>query len=155
MLFRLDAFSPPRAVAAGSARPRRGGELARAPALLPILFAAAMLPGCATLAPEAGGRPPPPAAAAAPAAAGRQDPFAAFAATASPGAEAVLPLPGTGQAERVRLQRSYVAASGRECRELLIGSGMAERSALLCREEGGGWVPARPLLKGGAGATRP
>ena len=42
-----------------------------------------------------------------------------------------------------------MAASGRECREVLIGTGLAERARLVCRGEGG-WVPARPLLSGGA-----
>ncbi len=79
-----------------------------------------------------------------------QDPLAAFAAGAAPGSEAVLPLPGGGTG-RVRLERAYFAASGRECREVVIGTGMAERASVLCRE-GAAWIPSKPLIGGGAGA---
>ncbi len=75
------------------------------------------------------------------------DPLAAFVATAAPGTEARLPLPGSGQSARVRLLRAYHAASGRECREVLIGSGLDERSSLVCRENGA-WAAVRPLLRG-------
>ncbi|MCO6419276.1 hypothetical protein JYK14_24400 [Siccirubricoccus sp. KC 17139] len=81
------------------------------------------------------------------------DPLAAFAATAAPGSQGSVALAGTGQVARVRLLRSYVAASGRECREVLVGSGYDERSRLICQGETG-WVEARPLLRGGA-ASRP
>jgi hypothetical protein len=47
-----------------------------------------------------------------------------------------------------RLARSYTAASGRDCREVLMGSGGDERSVVYCRA-GEGWVAARPLLRGG------
>jgi hypothetical protein len=132
------------------APPCRGAE-ASAPrrwrARLAALLSAATLAGCAAR----GAGPAEPLtgtnAAPAPAVAATLDPLAAFVAAATPGSEAVVPLPG-GQAERVRLQRAYAAASGRECREVLIGTGLAERSSLLCRE-GAAWVPARPLLKGG------
>jgi common-antigen outer membrane protein len=77
------------------------------------------------------------------------DPVAAFAASASPGSETVAVLPETGGSARLRLLRSYAAASGRECREVLIGTGVAERTRLVCRDEGGSWTAARPLLRGG------
>ena len=77
------------------------------------------------------------------------DPVAAFAAAAVPGSETVAVLPETGGSARLRLLRSYNAASGRECREVLIGTGIEERSRLVCRHESGVWVPARPLLTGG------
>jgi len=111
--------------------------------LLPLLFAT-VLSGCAALQTEQADQATMvvPTAAAAP-----QDPLATFAAAATPGSETVLTIPGTGRTERVRLQRAYFAASGRECRELLIGSGMMERSTLICQDETG-WSPARPLLKG-------
>ena len=83
-------------------------------------------------------------------AAAAADPVAAFAATAVPGSEAVAALPESGGNARLRLLRSYNAASGRECREVLIGTGLAERSRLLCRHEEG-WAAARPLLSGGGG----
>jgi hypothetical protein len=49
--------------------------------------------------------------------------------------------------------RSYAAASGRECREVLVGSGMAQREQLVCRTEAGSWESSRPLLRG-AGPVR-
>lgn len=58
-----------------------------------------------------------------------------------------------GQSARVRLVRAYNAASGRECREVLVGAGVAERSRLVCAADAGVWAEARPLL--GGGATRP
>lgn len=76
------------------------------------------------------------------------DPVSAFAATASPGSETVAALPGGGQA-RLRLLRAYHAASGRECREVLVGTGLDERTRLVCRGDDGAWAPARPLLSGG------
>jgi hypothetical protein len=63
--------------------------------------------------------------------------------------------PATGQV--VRVQRSYFAASGRECRELMTGAGVGERSSLVC-QDGEGWTPSRPLLRGGgstSGLARP
>lgn len=81
------------------------------------------------------------------------DPVAAFAAAASPGSETVAVVPEAGGSARLRLLRSYTAASGRECREVLIGTGLAERTRLVCRDEGN-WTPARPLLRGG-GSARP
>jgi 17 kDa common-antigen outer membrane protein len=89
--------------------------------------------------------------AAAPAAvASPSDPVAAFAAAAVPGSETVAALPGAGGNARLRLLRAYNAASGHECREVLIGTGVAERTRLVCRREDGVWASARPLLSGGA-----
>lgn len=81
------------------------------------------------------------------------DPVVAFAASAQPGAESRVML-ADGRPATVRLLRSYHAASGRECREILVGSGTAQRAQLVCQGEGGTWAAARPLLRGG-GATRP
>jgi hypothetical protein len=75
------------------------------------------------------------------------DPVAAFAASAAPGTEAQVVLEG-GRSARLRLLRAYNAASGRECREVLIGAGLDERSSLVCLQDGA-WVTARPLLRGG------
>lgn len=75
------------------------------------------------------------------------DPLAAFAATAAPGTEGQVPLPGAGRSARVRVLRAYYAASGHECREVLIGSGLEERSSLVCRQDGT-WAAVRPLLRG-------
>ncbi|MBB5689399.1 hypothetical protein GXW77_15700 [Roseomonas alkaliterrae] len=59
-------------------------------------------------------------------------------------------LPATGQTARVRLVRAYAAASGRECREVLVGTGGGGTSRLLCRA-GEGWREARPLITAGTG----
>lgn len=80
------------------------------------------------------------------------DPLTAFAAEAVPGSQARITL-ADGQSTNVRLARSYFAASGRECREVLVGSGTLARQQLVCRTEGGGWAASRPLLRG-AGPIR-
>ena len=118
-----------------------------------LMLAATLLAGCsampamprfgATETQPAGAGPARPVALAIPA-----DPVAAFAATAAPGAEAQVVLEG-GRSARLRLLRAYNAASGRECREVLIGSGLDERSSLVCQQDGT-WVTARPLLRGGS-----
>ena len=74
------------------------------------------------------------------------DPVVAFAASAGPGAEETVTLPSTGQTVRLRLVRAYMAASGRECREVQIGTGGGSATRLLCRA-GTGWREARPLLR--------
>jgi hypothetical protein len=76
------------------------------------------------------------------------DPVMAFAAAASPGAEDSVVLAGSGQPARLRLVRSYMAASGRECREVEIRAGGSLTSRLFCRA-GAGWREARPLISGG------
>lgn len=77
------------------------------------------------------------------------DPIADFAARAVPGASGTVPQ-ANGQPAAVRLARSYHAASGRECREVLVGAGMSQRSQLVCKTEAGAWTMARPLLRGGS-----
>ncbi|PWS39086.1 hypothetical protein DFH01_07555 [Falsiroseomonas bella] len=81
--------------------------------------------------------PPPPA-----------DPLTAFVAQAAPGTASRVVL-ADGRPATVRVARAYIAASGRECREVLIGTGSLERAQLLCQGEGGAWAQARPLLRGG------
>lgn len=81
------------------------------------------------------------------------DPVVVFAGRARPGAQERVVM-ADGQSAQVRLVRTYNAASGRECRELLVGSGMVERPRLVCATGNGGWTEARPLLRGG-GAGRP
>jgi hypothetical protein len=83
---------------------------------------------------------PLPSAAATPAG----DPIAVFAATAVPGQAGVV----AGQS--ARLSRVYQAGSGRECREVLLGGGMAERSQVACRQPDGSFASTRPLLQGGS-----
>jgi hypothetical protein len=111
----------------------------------PLAVAAVSASGCAGA--FRGGNTAQPAASTALAA--PSDPVAAFAAAAAPGSETVAFVPEAGGSARLRLLRAYIAASGRECREVLIGSGLAERTRLVCRNEGGGWDRARPLLSGG------
>ncbi|MGG5888398.1 DVU3141 family protein [Falsiroseomonas sp. HC035] len=86
-------------------------------------------------------------------AAASTDPLVVFASRARPGAQERVVM-ADGQSAQVRLVRSYNAASGRECRELMVGSGMIERPRLVCATGNGGWAEARPLLRGG-GAGRP
>lgn len=110
-------------------------------ALVAMLLA---LAGCA-------GAPQPATLGAAPAAEVapvRQDPLGRFVAAAAPGQEGTVTL-ADGRAARVRVLRAYAAASGRECREVLVGDGGAGRAILLCQADGQ-WVAARPLLGGGA-----
>lgn len=107
-----------------------------APVLAPVLVA-----GCATT-------PAAPTPEAEAAAAASRDPLAAFAAEATPGAESRIVL-ADGQPALVRMTRSYFAASGRECRELLVGAGMGPRVQLVCAGADGAWVLSRPLLPGG------
>ncbi len=82
-----------------------------------------------------------------------QDPLAAFAAQAAPGTASRITL-SDGRAVDVRLLRRYAAASGRECREVQIGSGSTQRSQVVCNTEETGWAVSRPLLRGG-GTVRP
>ena len=110
----------------------RGGLVAGGMALL-------LLAACAE---NGGGAPPALSDTPAPI----SDPVVAFAAAASPGAEDSVVLPGTGQTARVRMVRSYAAASGRECREVLVRTGGGTETRLLCRA-GTGWREARPLIR--------
>jgi hypothetical protein len=76
-----------------------------------------------------------------------RDPVVAFAVRATPGQSGtVQTAEGT---QTVRLSRAYFAASGRECREVVVGAGLQERSRLVCLDRGR-WVDARSLLRGGS-----
>ncbi|WP_043339397.1 DVU3141 family protein [Belnapia moabensis] len=106
-----------------------------------------LLAGCSAATSPGAGTPAAPVVAVEP-----MTPLVAFAATAQPGAETTLALPGSGPA-RVRVLRTYNAASGRECREVLVGAGTGEQARLVCGADGQ-WAEARPLLRGG-GLQRP
>ncbi len=122
--------------------PGRGTSTRARSALPGALLALSLLAGCGTQLGDAPGQP-------ARAVEVPQDPVVAFAARATPGA---VELVQTAQGPaRVTVQRAYHAASGRECREVLVGSGLQERARLVCLD-GHRWVEARPLLRGG-GAT--
>jgi uncharacterized protein (DUF3084 family) len=92
------------------------------------------------------GRTAQPPAAAAPQAPSSDDPVIAYVATARPGDQAQVTLPN-GASASVRVVRAYNAASGRECRETLVGTGNAEQVRLICGGDAG-WADARPLLRG-------
>jgi hypothetical protein len=126
-----------------SARVRRGRT---APSSLIVALAVA---GCTTVPPiENGAGPAAATAVALGARAVPDDPLLAFVAGAGPGSESIV------NGERVRVARAYAAASGRECREILVGAGVGERSALVCQDPLAGWMHARPLLRG-SGLGRP
>jgi len=79
------------------------------------------------------------------------DPLAAFVATAPAGARGMVVM-DDGSRFPARVARSYVSAGGRECRDVILGSGRGERASLVCQggpEMGGSWVVVRPLLGGG------
>jgi len=115
---------------------------------LSALLAALLLGGCAgglgdggLLSGLSAPQVPPPAGG--PPAMPRQpmDPLAAFAMANPPGHEGIVEI--NGVAERARVLRAYHAASGQECREMLLGSGGLERAQLACGDQ-----LAQPLLRG-------
>lgn len=55
---------------------------------------------------------------------------------------------GMVDGQPARLARSYMAASGRECREVLLGAGAGQRAAIACRDADGQFATVRPLLRG-------
>jgi len=120
--------------------------------VLPLLGAALLMSACSggpggmslTWFGGSASAPPPVDQRVAPAAARADDALAAFAASARPGQS------GMVDGQPARLLRVYHAASGRECREILLGSGATERTAVACRTAEGDFVPARPLLRGSA-----
>ncbi len=115
-----------------------------------IVSAALALAACESLSLPDLGAPAPAASAAAPAATppAPSDPLLVFVAAAGPGGSGVV------NGQTVRIARSYTAASGRECREVLVGSGLGERAAVACLDPVAGWSLAKPLLRG-SGLGRP
>ncbi len=125
---------------------RKALSLRPARATAAWLVAALALAACGAR--EAAAPPSAPAPPAPVAAASGGGSLAAFAASATPGQEGVVV--ENGVASRARLARVYQAASGRECREVVFGSGPAQRARLACRGEDGVFAEARPLLRAGA-----
>jgi hypothetical protein len=82
----------------------------------------------------------------------QQDPLGQFVGSMPPGRAGTVVL-ADGRTTQARVVRAYAAASGRECREVILGAGTTGRASLLCQSEGQ-WVAARPLLLG-SGAARP
>ncbi|MCX7932717.1 MAG: hypothetical protein N2588_09255 [Rhodovarius sp.] len=106
------------------------------------------LPGSALLSALSSPAVPPPAGSPQAVPAEPTDPVAVFAMSTPAGSSGTVTLPN-GATEPARVLRAYHAASGRECREVLLGSGASERTLLYCRDpvEGVRLVP--PLLRGG------
>lgn len=77
------------------------------------------------------------------------DPVVAFAAAGAPGSEESVLLPSTGQSARLRMVRAYAAASGRNCREVLVRTDGSTQTRLICGA-GERWREARPLIQGSA-----
>ncbi|MFN3447103.1 MAG: hypothetical protein ACK44F_00260 [Roseococcus sp.] len=122
------------------------GLLAGCESLPGVSMPAMTLPDLSFLRPAPSGEaeaPAPIAAAAVEPAPRGSDPLAAFAASATPGATGVV------EGQPARLLRVYHAASGRECREVLLGTGMSQRAAVACRQPDGSFASSRPLLQGG------
>ncbi|MFC7474410.1 DVU3141 family protein [Dankookia sp. GCM10030260] len=113
-------------------------------ALLGALF---FLAGCSVGGPSSTLAASPPSVAAV-----QQDPLGAFIAGAAPGQSGTVVL-ADGRSTQARVVRAYAAASGRECREVILGAGYGGQASLLCQADGQ-WVAARPLLLG-SGAARP
>ncbi len=74
------------------------------------------------------------------------DPIAVFALNTPAGGSGVVNMGGVSQSARV--QRVYHAASGRECREVVLGSGGAERAQVVCTDAAVGTRLTPPLLRG-------
>jgi hypothetical protein len=134
MLRYLALHVRPRAAAASRAGAAPHAPLR--PLLLALLLGACAQQGAETAATTAAVVAPP------------TDPVVAFAAQAAPGAQSSILL-ADGRPASVRIARSYVSAGGRECRDVLVGTGTLQRSQLVCKTEAGGWEAARPLLRGG------
>ncbi|NKC33036.1 DVU3141 family protein [Falsiroseomonas selenitidurans] len=147
---RVSGAANPGSLGASLEQGTPGGRGAVRRGVTALLLGMLALSGCAR---GLGSLAGPTAAAPASAPAVPADPVVAFAGRARPGAAERLTL-ADGQTAQVRLVRAYNAASGRECRELLVGAGMVERSRLVCATPDGSWAEARPLLRGG-GAGRP
>lgn len=117
------------------------------------LWLLAMLPliGCDTIGSVGAGLSsaavPPPVGAPVATPAPPTDPLAVFALAAAPGTESMVTL-ANGTSIRARVQREYAAASGRTCREVILGSGLQERTQLVCSGQDGSHLTP-PLLRGG------
>ncbi len=124
--------------------------------VLLVLGSVAPLAGCADYLPDVSGfvsglsspLVPPPVGSAPPPPVSSLDPLSQFALASSPGTEGSVAVAG-GAVERARVVRAYNSASGRQCREIVFGSGMGERAQLVCGDANGFQV-APPLLRGAA-----
>ena len=121
-----------------------------APRLAFGLVAALSLSGCADYSGLVSGlsspQVPPPVGSAPPPPVSSLDPLSQVALANGAGAEGLIPVAG-GASERARVLRAYTAASGRQCREILFGNGIGERSQLVCGDAHG-FQMAPALLRG-------
>lgn len=120
------------------------------PALLlaPLLLAGCggSIPGSAMFSALSSPAVPPPAGAVLAAPVAPTDPIAAFALSTPAGGSGTVSVNGIAQPARV--VRVYHAASGRECRELVLGAGGGERAQLVCADPEAGMRLTPPLLRG-------
>ncbi|MFC0410652.1 DVU3141 family protein [Roseomonas elaeocarpi] len=132
--------------------PARRRPGARALLILPLLLAtAACSRGGVSLGWDGKATGPAPVVAQGPVQLARPgDALGLFAARAAEGQQETVLLSDSGRTASVRLARVYQSAAGRECKELLVGGGTESRNVLYCQDPQLGWVPARPLLRGGA-----
>lgn len=127
----------------------------RFPTTLPAALTAAALllagcggsiPGSAVFSALSSPAVPPPAGATLAAPVTPSDPLAAFAMATPAGGRGSISV--NGIAQPVRVMRVYHAASGRECREIVLGAGSAERAQLVCSDPESGMRLTPPLLRG-------
>ena len=124
--------------------------------LCAVLAACLSLAGCADYLPDMSGitsglsatMVPPPVGSTPPPPVASLDPLSQFALASGPGTEGTVVVAG-GAVQRARVVRAYNAASGRQCREIVFGSGMGERAQLVCGDAHG-FQMAPPLLRGAA-----
>ena len=113
---------------------------------LPLSGCADYLPGGQWVSGLMASQVPAPSGSLAPVVVAPMDPLSQFAMNAGPGERGSVLL-ANGSTENARVLRAYNAASGRECREVLLGAGSAERSQLVCGNAAGFQVTS-PLLRG-------
>ncbi len=117
--------------------------------LAPLLLAGcgSSIPGSAMFSALSSPAVPPPAGAVLAAPVAPTDPIAAFALATPAGGSGSVNVNGIAQPARV--VRVYHSASGRECRELVLGAGGGERAQLVCADPEAGMRLTPPLLRGG------
>jgi hypothetical protein len=77
-----------------------------------------------------------------------EDVVANFATQANAGDEAQVIL-ADGRTATLRMVRQYFAASGRDCREVLMRTGSAQNLRLACKADDGAWMTTPSLMGGG------
>ncbi len=130
----------------------------RVPSAVLVASLAASLVGCSTItswqsqpaAPKtasAGGRETPPPAE-------NSSPLLRLVGTMPVSIDQTFREPATGELLRIRVVRSYSAASGRECREYVVTYQSGDGSSRVACVSGDRWVDARPLRKNATAGVR-